>query len=349
MPNDLADALLDAPKTETPEPESVVDAVEPKAADDAPEPAAKDEPAAEPAAEKPVAEPKEEKKDESQEVDEIDSDLLMRAEEFGLTEEQARGIGADALSSMASAMDRRFISLGKPQEPEKQPEPQPQPVVQAEPKAEPQPSFEIPKELLDGETVDPVVGNTVKALVSYFDAREKRMEAQTSDVHAFVGQAIERLAQADRANATRTLLADFDNAITSLGDEWTELFGKEKFDSPVPTKQEMLDNRMAVLDTVQALANGYRAAGVDVRSIPMGVLVRRAANATFADKLEAASRKKIASKLKEREGSMLPNSAQRKGRGLSREERALQAIRGVTEKRGAGAADGNDLKDLLLS
>lgn len=337
MADEIMDALLDAPTTE---PEATPDAAPDATPDATPdvEPVAAPEPEAETT---PAPEADETKtEDVSQEAEEFDSGLLMRAKQIGLDEAAARRMGADVLGNALGQWDGYLMQ--HPLTPPKAPAAAPVEAPKAPPAAAKPEGFAVPEELLNGDMVDPIVGNTIKGLAEENAALREQVTAGQKTLESKFDEVLEAVRGADQKNAENKFHTDLDEAFSTLGEEWKAVFGVGDIRN---LPQDEADNRRKIAPMVTTLIANYRQLGYAEPEMKRAVMA--AATSVFADKLETVSRQKIAGKLKEREGAMLPRPKPRKSEGLSLKDEAKADIRKIIQRK-RDADEGDDFRESLL-
>lgn len=279
---------------------------------------------------KPEASPKAKDDDESSKDDAgLDADLLSRAEQLGYTETEARELGEDKLLAELRILDRRAKSLGEralaPSTGDEKKETPP--AAKPKPKGEDDATDDDDFPELDPEEY----GKEVAAFVKKASAQLKTKDREVSELR----KEVESIRAAMRENESAATESMIDGFFDSLGDEWSETFGKGSMRSL--GKTEFSDNRNKVVREANAIAIGYSQMDPP---IPIGdprKLLERVKKQLFADIEKKVAGKKKSEAVGERRKKWTPSPGGGKNNGASkgqggREARALNTIKKFMRK-----------------
>lgn len=240
---------------------------------------------------------------------EISAELLARAQQYGMSEEDAKGYGSTSLLERTlTAFDRRFGQLGsgaaKPANEPSKPETD---QVEAPATVEAE-EFELK---LSEEDYDPEVVKQLKAMNSHYAKKFAGMQQRVQQQERKeIGERVERL-------------------FSGLGEEFADEIGKgetEKMDRA----GKQFKSRVQVLQQMDALALGYKQAGMDVPS--EDELFKRATRLAFGERYESIARKKLSQQLDTRRGGMVQRPTNREMRERSHSSPEAQAAAAVKAK-----------------
>lgn len=243
--------------------------------------------------------------------------LIERAQEAGLSDEEARAFGTpEHLERSLSIYDRKIAATGKKLQEEhlaRQKQPAEKPKEQV---AELLKKFEFK----GGEDYyDDTLRGDLMSMNDHYHTEVHNMKQLLALMLGAMNQ---------QANATSE--QEFDDCVSSLGDEYTEFVGRGKTSDLDPDSEE-LRWRNEIRDHEKVLALGYRHAGNPVP--PRKVLNRRAASIVLADKLreraEESARQKLEQQVKKRATQVISRPTHREvGEDVPADshERAVRAV-----------------------
>jgi hypothetical protein len=218
--------------------------------------------------------------------------LLARAKQSGFSQADIEQYGSEDLAEAAlNAFDRKMGEMAlrqqqPTQQPTQQPAQQPAAFQPAQPPQQPlqqptqrqtqqpsQPQVDQTINFLDGISDDVNDPEMVKALGNFqehYAATHQRVDKLEADLKSVVSHLVK---QVQRAEA-----ADFDGFIESLGDEWSDVYGKGRF-TELSREGEHHQNRVKLAQAAHAIRQGYQLRGLDAPDLR--VLLDREHRALF--------------------------------------------------------------------
>jgi len=235
---------------------------------------------------------------------EVEQGLLDEAESLGYSRELAEELGkAGLLERALGDVDRRAELLGRQKE---------APPAAAEEQVQAPPAEDAYKIVLEGDEYDPEVVKALQGMNAHY-------AGQMAQVRSELKGALTKLEeqQIERQNE------QFDARLAGLGDEYTDLLGKEPL-SKLNRGGEQYANRLKLLETMDVLSTGYEQMG---RDVPDSTLFQRALRTQFGDTIATQERKKIAGQLDKQKGQMIARPTKRRvDEALPADVRALRAL-----------------------
>jgi len=128
----------------------------------------------------------------------------------------------------------------------------------------------------------------------------------------------------------RAAVDEFDGFISELGPSVESLFGTGPTDGLQNSEHQ--ENRIALLEEMNILAQGYEAANREVPDEP--TLFKRALNSLYADDLADLKVTSRDSQVAQRRGKHVSRPTQRHGRQMSPEAAAMASVRAYMEEAG---------------
>lgn len=240
----------------------------------------------------------------------LSDDLLTRAKEAGLTEDEAKATDAASLLKVLDLFDRRVASLGRT------------------PGRTPPEGGEAAGEA-SGKHAQP--DDVIGQLTINEDAAEPEVVAAFKTMANELARLQGRLGEIESAGETERAARLF----TSVPKEQVELFGSA---DTVTAAQRA--NRERVLDEMRALRAGLKATG---KTVPgEAELFERAKRSALGDQLQTIARKKLTEQARSRSGQFTARPTQREGKPLSPERRATSAVAAKMNSFGVGDGSGSD-------
>lgn len=292
-----------------------------------------DEPT-EPVDDEPVEEPKE----EVQEEEAVDP-LILEAEHYGFSQEEAAEFG-DRLPGVLAALDKQAAKLVRDRE--AKPETKEVEPAKVE-KTEPAPDiFKIPDELkieLDPLDYDENQLKTINQIRDYNNELRKTLVAQ-QDVLKALAQAVVDTHQSISTVSTSTqsvqeaeFTKEMDGFIASLGNEYLDIYGKRPIGELNPNSP-LVENRRKLAAEMKILEQVDKEAGRPPASIRS--LANRAVRMLNAERSESVARKQVQQQINDQRRKAIARPSGRNAKPASPDERAEQAIRASLVSMGIG-------------
>jgi hypothetical protein len=139
------------------------------------------------------------------ETPELSTEMIQRAKEFNMTEETARGLGAETLAGMFAGIDRRIMN----------PQQQAQHPVQQQQQQAPMPTEFVPLKIEFSEDVD-------ESLTAPFNSFMEQVNQRLAEGHTFRQETVQK----QKRDVVRGQLSEMDTYLSDLGPEWESVYGK---------------------------------------------------------------------------------------------------------------------------
>jgi hypothetical protein len=282
------------------------------------------EPAEEPAATEEQAAAKE---------PEWDAGLLARAQQLGMTEDEAKGFGdGEKLETVLTTLDRRVADIGRAalQSQSQQPQTVQQQPVQQVPAQQPQqpqqpqtiqqqpPSFEPFKVELKSEEYGEEVTKAMQGMADHNAGQMQLLATQ-------FGNAVMGLHGQFQKREQETLVAKGDALIASLGEEYVDVFGKGSTQS-MRQGSDPWNARMKFFNGMDALQVGYQLTNPNY--VPSEAdLKQRVLRGDFPEKVNGIKTSKLSQRLRDRKGQFVAPTSARKGAPVAKEDEASAYVR----------------------
>lgn len=244
--------------------------------------------------------------DDAEEFDpEIDS-ILDEALDIGLTPEDIDELGSiEAVENYISIARRHMDEVDADEEEER-------------------PDFSLDYEL--PENTPDNVKEAVQGLVSKLEEKLAGFERVFGEF-----EDIQESAQIEQTEA------QFDQMIEDVGSNFSGLFGSGPTEE-LADDSPFLENRVLLIEEMNALAAGYEAQG---REVPdEGVLMQKAIASAFTQDRDALAAQQMRSAIDSRRDAFTASPTQRRGRAMSPEAAAKHSVRSYMEQ--AGLLNGID-------
>ena len=125
--------------------------------------------------------------------------------------------------------------------------------------------------------------------------------------------------------------AQFDQMIEEVGDGYSGLFGSGPTEE-LSDDSQFLENRVLLIEEMNALAAGYEASG---REVPAeDVLMRKALASAFTEDRDEIQAAQMRAAINSRRDAFTASPTQRRGRAMSPEAAAKQSVRSYMEQSG---------------
>jgi len=125
--------------------------------------------------------------------------------------------------------------------------------------------------------------------------------------------------------------AQFDQMIEEVGDGFSGLFGSGPTEE-LSDDSQFLENRVLLIEEMNALAAGYEASG---REVPAeDVLMRKALASAFTEDRDEIQAAQMRAAINSRRDAFTASPTQRRGRAMSPEAAAKQSVRSYMEQSG---------------
>ena len=325
-----------------------VDGVDAAHVDESPKDAeilAKDDVADEPAAEAATETAEAEVPASTEDTVVFDADTLKEAKEvYGWDENYAKTYSSpDDLRRAMAAADRFLTSQFRAPQPQYDPQ-QPQapaaPVTQADVTAA-KAAVEKFKLELDPDTYDESTRKQLAGLNDHYHGLTETLHTQLQQTQARAAALEEQFHQITSANQAAEAARfeqEVETSFASLGDEWSDTFGKGGWRQLPPNSPQLLNRvkvaeEMAVLRFAEAQRN---------RQPTNAELQKRAINALFSDQIKTHARKEILSKVADRQTQSAARPAGRQPRAKTQEQMAIAGINEWLKGQGSNAPDFDD-------
>lgn len=245
----------------------------------------------------------EETKDEKPEVAEkqaLPDELVGRAKEAGLSDEDIESFSSDQLE--------KVLSLVKTETGDQQQTDKPKSDYNSE-------EFKVE---LDPDIYDPDICKAINSTAEQINGLKTKLNEVTSALAAQSELSFEK---------------DFESMIATLGDEFSDTLGKGDLEA-IGSDSEHFKNRCKVIDEMNAIATGYTQTGKKVPS--QKKLFERAVNSVFGDKVKSNVRKEVAAQLEKRSSQIISRPTSKKGKdNMSPERRATNVVKEKLREFGA--------------
>ena len=260
--------------------------------------------------------------EESYEEDPEVEDLLEAAIDVGLEPEDF-----DQLGSMEAIQN--YIDIAQRQMNE----------VEADEEEE-RPDFSLEYELPEGTPEEDEEEESPDFSLDY-ELPEDTPDEVKAAVEGLVGKLEEKLANFERvfgdfenmqesAQIEQTE-AQFDQMIEEVGDGFSGLFGSGPTEE-LSDDSQFLENRVLLIEEMNALAAGYEASG---REVPAeDVLMRKALASAFTEDRDEIQAAQMRAAINSRRDAFTASPTQRRGRAMSPEAAAKQSVRSYMEQSG---------------
>ena len=238
--------------------------------------------------------------EESYEEDPEVEDLLQAAMDVGLEPEDIDELGSlEAIQNYINIAQRQMNEVEEDEEEES-------------------PDFSLDYELPEG-TPDEVKA-AVEGLVGKLEEKLANFERVFGD--------FENMQESAQIEQTE---AQFDQMITEVGDGYSGLFGSGPTEE-LPDDSQFLENRVLLIEEMNALAAGYEASG---REVPAeDVLMRKALASAFTEDRDEIQAAQMRAAINSRRDAFTASPTQRRGRAMSPEAAAKQSVRSYMEQSG---------------
>ncbi len=257
--------------------------------------------------------------------DEFTAGLLEEAASVGYDEVAARAfITAGNLRTALVGIDIKLADMGRKameageDEDETRPAPKPRRAAPSKPAKE-QDAEEFKVEM--GEDVDPEIAKAMKGVVAHLNSKVAALEGKLADT--------EDLVLKQEAHGFRSRM---DSIFAGLDDEFAEIFGKEPGEK-LGLNSPQLKNRLKVMDTCSALANGLKVTGQEIPADR--ALMQRAIQADFGEQQKAMTRKALGKAAKKRSAQVSSRPTSRRAEVTGRDA-AIARSEKYDKKHGTG-------------
>lgn len=235
-----------------------------------------------------------------QEEDPEVEDLLQAAMDVGLEPDDIDQLGSlEAIQNYIDIAQRQMNEVEEDEEEES-------------------PDFSLDYELPEG-TPDEVKA-AVEGLVGKLEEKLANFERVFGD--------FENMQESAQIEQTE---AQFDQMITEVGDGYSGLFGSGPTEE-LSDDSQFLENRVLLIEEMNALAAGYEASG---REVPAeDVLMRKALASAFTEDRDEIQAAQMRAAINSRRDAFTASPTQRRGRAMSPEAAAKQSVRSYMEQSG---------------
>ena len=227
-------------------------------------------------------------------------DLLTAAIDVGLEPEDIDELGSlEAIQNYINIAQRQMNEVEEDEEEES-------------------PDFSLDYELPEG-TPDEVKA-AVEGLVGKLEEKLANFERVFGD--------FENMQESAQIEQTE---AQFDQMIEEVGDGYSGLFGSGPTEE-LSDDSQFLENRVLLIEEMNALAAGYEASG---REVPAeDVLMRKALASAFTEDRDEIQAAQMRAAINSRRDAFTASPTQRRGRAMSPEAAAKQSVRSYMEQSG---------------
>jgi hypothetical protein len=238
--------------------------------------------------------------EESYEEDPEVEDLLQAAMDVGLEPDDIDQLGS--LEAIQNYIDIAQRQMGEVEEDEE----------------EESPDFSLDYELPEG-TPDEVKA-AVEGLVGKLEEKLANFERVFGD--------FENMQESAQIEQTES---QFDTMIEEVGNGYSGLFGSGPTEE-LSDDSQFLENRVLLIEEMNALAAGYEASG---REVPAeDVLMRKALASAFTEDRDEIQAAQMRAAINSRRDAFTASPTQRRGRAMSPEAAAKQSVRSYMEQSG---------------
>jgi hypothetical protein len=238
--------------------------------------------------------------EESSEEDPEVEDLLQAAMDVGLEPDDIDQLGS--LEAIQNYIDIAQRQMGEVEEDEE----------------EESPDFSLDYELPEG-TPDEVKA-AVEGLVGKLEEKLANFERVFGD--------FENMQESAQIEQTES---QFDQMIEEVGNGYSGLFGSGPTEE-LSDDSQFLENRVLLIEEMNALAAGYEASG---REVPAeDVLMRKALASAFTEDRDEIQAAQMRAAINSRRDAFTASPTQRRGRAMSPEAAAKQSVRSYMEQSG---------------
>jgi hypothetical protein len=276
---------------------------------------------------------------EASEAEEFDAAILSHAERLGFSAEDAQAYGSrDNLQRALSALDRQasawaraqFANQGEQFDDAPQPQAQQVPPA-AQPTAQQQAAaLEKFKVELDPNEWDEQQIKTFNGLNDHYHGVAEKHDATLQEYRQHIvllaselvalKNGAQQVTGQSQAEDSASLTRDVDTFVATLGEEYTEVYGKGDYkaltpQSPQYAARQKLAEEMEVLKYVDAQFNRPKASSSD--------LLQRALLVLHPDKIKSAVRNQVAADLKKRSKQAIRRPSGHNGKAPSPEAGAI--------------------------
>lgn len=290
--------------------------------------------------------------------DQISQDAILRARQYGLTEQQAMQYGSDKqLSDALLEIDRQMLYGPQPYYQQQQAQQYPPQQYQAQQQYTPQQQpgqqqaddasaqnddlepFEIDEFALDSGTREVLQQMDDQYRKAILKEREKAaaMEQRIAQFEQFQQQ----YAQREQQRQAEQFISEFDSALSEM-DDFKEQLGEGGTFQLAPNSPQAA-SRQRVMQAVGWLMQQHASQGrrVDVKGI-----TQNAVRLTFPEQTQQTAERKVTERLRNRQGQFVSRPTQRReSRKISGEERA--ARRADEWARAQGLLEEGELTDVV--
>jgi len=275
-------------------------------------------------------------KEEKEAKVEWDADLLKRAAEMGIEEDDAKAFGSPEKLALAVGaainMAENFLSKSQSQEPKKDEKSDDSGAVETDDESEfffgKPPKKEEP-DTFDGGFDDSQGDDGLKTGVQKLHNWHKQRHTKAQERIKQLESQVESLSKSIRQAEAERYSEWFDSQIAGLGDGYGELLGQGP-SADLEPGTEAYANRMKLVKAITTLRKGYGDAAPG-----RSALFRQALGAAFAEQAQRIARKGVESQVRDRQGRFLSRPTPSKGES-SRAGSADDALAAAKRKFEAG-------------
>lgn len=257
----------------------------------------------------------------------LDAALVAKAEELGLTHDEAMGIGSDAV------LEKLIVAMGNTATQAESAQTQKAPEAVGTQEVVPELKLDLPENVVEAEVV-----GAFEALKAHYDARIAQLEGRQEQTNSEV----QGLVKTEDVRAEREMTRWADGKFAALGTEYVGLFGKGERDSLAPNT-DAFKNRGQVLQTMDVISDGREQNGLP--ELSGDTLFTRAVHSLFSNEVQTTVRKQIAGKVDKRAGQFTARPTHRRGKDAKTpHDKEVQDTADYQEEHGI-VADGEALNE----
>ena len=246
----------------------------------------------------------------------FDMNLMFRASQYGMTEDQARSYGTpELLNSTLNTIDQNILASQQDYSnqqayPQNQQQNQPDPNAQ---NATNQTASEDALFQMDNAELDETVASQMDGMNKHYADQVTRMRQDQAAIVDYL-----------REVESRRYAAMFEDEISELGDDWKPVFGTQATRTPGSPQQRNVDQQAKLLEGLwQSFPNAT-----------MQQLFVQALDAGFGEHKQRLYRNGLSQKARQQSATRMGRPSATQGPSLSGEQRATKAAAEFMRERG---------------
>ncbi len=291
----------------------------------------------------------------SQEVVTEIPDTLLKAANLTAEQAKAKGLDARTLEAIVAYHDEQMISAGKalltseakPTETTEAVKVPAQESKPAEKKPDAAETADLFKLELDPNEWDPATIKLMEQVQAKVNAvvgsKDQQIKALT-DKFSQIQPQLQTLADINLRQEQQRYAERFDKHLSTLGDQWGPILGKEK-GKELPPDSPLIKSRIELDGNILMLAKGRASKGLP--ELPFEEVFDRALRITFPQQHDAFVRDSVAKTASKSQSQFIQKPTSRQSKPLTGEERAIQRVGEILKSKGFQdqSADDEDFSD----